>query len=170
VSALDNLGRQWKQDPLIMTPKEVENHVQGIIRSNPFRTTTERILNNPHGSCYDATCLIHGDMPHGSHVAVYGGKHYNPNSQNPRDWYSNHFVHHVPTTEGMHAVDLTHRQFDSSEKTPLVEPLQKFQDRKVMRGFRTLRTDAEHAKLYTEGKKTKPLGKKMARELRRDVT
>jgi hypothetical protein len=39
-----------------------------------------------------------------------------------------------------------------------------------MKGFRTLRTDAEHAKLYTEGRKTKPLGKKMARELRRDVT
>lgn len=167
---MNNLGRQWKQDPLIMTPKELEGHVQNVIESNPHRTTTERVLKYPHGACYDAACLVHGYMPHGSHIAVYGGKHYNEKSENPQDWYSNHVVHHVPTTEGMHAVDITHKQFEPSAKTPLVEPLEKFQERKSMKGFRTLRTDAEHAALYKEGKKTQPLGKKMAKSLKRDVT
>lgn len=167
---MSNLGKQWVQDPLIMTPKELTEHVKGAIKDTPYKTTMESIQREPSGQCYDATCLVHGSMPHGSHVAVYGGKHYNPESTNEADWYSNHFIHHVPTTEGMHAVDLTHRQFDKTADMPLIEPLKKFQERSGMKGFRTLSTPAEHADLYTEGKKTRPFSKKISRALRRNVT
>ena len=164
------LGKQWKQDPLIMTPSELKSHVKSAIENTPYKTSMERIQRNPSGECYDATCLIHGNMPHGSHVAVYGGRHHNPYSTRSADWYSNHFLHHVPTTEGMYAVDLTHKQFDSKAKMPLVEPLNKFQERKQMKKFRTVSTPEEHAALYKEGRKTRPLSKKLSRDLRRDVS
>lgn len=163
---MSNLGKQWVQDPLIMTPKELTEHVKGAIKN----TNYEHIKEDPSGKCYDATCLVHSSMPHGSHVAVYGGKHHNPASTNEADWYSNHFIHHVPTTEGMHAVDLTHRQFDKNAEMPLVEPLKRYQERHQMKGYRTLNTPAQHANLYTDSKKTRPFSKKISRALKRDVS
>jgi hypothetical protein len=79
---------------------------------------------NAAGEC--DTCvrhvLYHEDLP-GAKSAWYLNEH--------KEW--THNVIHVPTTEGHYVVDLTHRQFDMRSKYPIVEPLDRFESRQVMR-------------------------------------
>ena len=74
-------------------------------------------------------------MPHGSHVVEYRRDH------TGKDEFANHFVHHVPTTEGMYAVDYTQRQFNARAKFPVVEKMGKFQNRKSMSKFDTMHSN-----------------------------
>jgi hypothetical protein len=47
----------------------------------------------------------------------------------------NHYVNVVHTTEGLHVVDFTHKQFNDNAKFPLVEPYEKFVKRVSMKGY-----------------------------------
>jgi hypothetical protein len=62
----------------------------------------------------------------------------------------NHFVHHVPTTEGMYVVDYTQRQFNANAKFPVVEPMAKFQARQSMQPFQTMKS--KNIKMYRADK------------------
>jgi hypothetical protein len=48
---------------------------------------------------------------------------------------SNHFVNVVPTTEGPHVVDFTHRQFQNTAGLPVVQHINDFMSRASMKGF-----------------------------------
>lgn len=94
--------------------------------SDPSNNVIHHIGNNKEsaeGECDSVCRYVHDHLPHGSHVVVY---------DNP-DKGINHFVHHVPTTEGTHVVDFTHRQFRSNAPFPLVEPVDRFEARRSMR-------------------------------------
>jgi hypothetical protein len=48
---------------------------------------------------------------------------------------SNHFVNVVPTTEGPHVVDFTHRQYQNSAGLPVVQHINDFMSRASMKGY-----------------------------------
>jgi hypothetical protein len=54
---------------------------------------------------------------------------------------SEHYLHHVPTTEGPYAVDFTHSQFEPSGRSaPVVEPLSDYNQRKASQARTNLRS------------------------------
>jgi hypothetical protein len=69
-------------------------------------------------------------LPPGAHQVIY--------DDHPKGY--NHFVHHVPTTEGMHVIDYTQRQFNAHSKFPVVEPMKTFQNRQSMKQFGTMKS------------------------------
>lgn len=75
--------------------------------------------------CYLVSEEVHPFLPEGSHVMVFSKI-----SGNKTDLHASNIV---PTTEGPHVVDFTHRQFDSTSPFPLVEPLQTFLKRKPIK-------------------------------------
>jgi hypothetical protein len=48
---------------------------------------------------------------------------------------SNHYVNVVPTTEGPHVVDFTHRQFQNTAGLPVVQHINDFMQRASMKGY-----------------------------------
>jgi hypothetical protein len=76
----------------------------------------------PSDACQQATLLAHPYMPKGSRIVKM------MTGEGIEDG-GNHFVHHVPTTEGPYVVDFTHGQFDPNINGPIVEPLDSFNQR-----------------------------------------
>jgi hypothetical protein len=75
-------------------------------------------------ACQQATLTAHPYMPKGSRIVKM------MRSEGEEDG-GNHFIHVVPTTEGPHVVDFTHGQFDENVDGPIVEPLDKYNERKA---------------------------------------
>jgi hypothetical protein len=133
----------WRQEPLIHTPQELTHLAKNLTSdSHPEFGTGSPIGTNElgylagdkdsaSGECDTACRMVHDYLPHGSHIKEYR-KGYD---QNTPHVFGNHFVHHVPTTEGMYVVDYTHRQFNANAKFPVVEPQDKFEARKSMRHY-----------------------------------
>jgi hypothetical protein len=131
----------WKQEPLIHTPRELTHLAKSLTSdSHPDLGTGSPLNTNElgylagdkwsaEGECDKACRMVHDYLPHGSHVKEYRDSNAN-NHQ-----FGNHYVHHVPTTEGMHVVDYTHRQFNARAKFPVIEPQEKFEARKSMQRF-----------------------------------
>lgn len=146
----------WRQLPLFHTPRELKSIAQKALDPNhpelgnagnwndpnhPGNNFLHHIGNNKEsaaGECDKACRMVHDELPHGSHIVMY-------DSENK----GNHFVHHVPTTEGMYVVDYTQRQFNSKAKFPVVEPMGKYWSRKSIQKFPTMRTDK--IDLYRKG-------------------
>ena len=144
----------WKQEPLIHTPRELTHIAKSLTdKDHPdlggSRGATGN-LNDPYnnqltymggnkesadGECDRACRYAHDHLPHGSHVVEYRRDH------TGKDDFANHYVHHVPTTEGIYAVDYTQRQFNAKAKFPVVEKMGKFQNRKSMSKFDTMHSD-----------------------------
>ena len=138
----------WKQEPLFYTPRELKSLAQKNLDphhpelgnagnwddpDHPGNNFLHHIGSNKEsaaGECDKACRMVHDELPHGSHQVIY--------DDHPKGW--NHFVHHVPTTEGMYAVDYTQRQFNARAKFPVVEPMAKYQARQSMRKFQTMKT------------------------------
>jgi hypothetical protein len=139
----------WKQEPLIHTPQELTHLATSLTDKNHPELGREHgatgDLSDPYnnqlrylggtkesaaGECDRACRYVHDYLPHGSHQVIY--------NDHPRQW--NHFVHHVPTTEGMYVVDYTQRQFNANAKFPVVEPMAKFQARQSMKQFKTMQS------------------------------
>jgi hypothetical protein len=77
------------------------------------------------GWCAFVSDAVHPHMPEGSHVLAFSRtKKYSTNF---------HAVNLVPTTEGLHVVDFTHKQFHHAVAFPLIEPLEKFMNRKAIK-------------------------------------
>jgi hypothetical protein len=144
----------WKQEPLIHTPKELTHIAKSLTSKDHPELGGEHgatgNLNDPNnnqlaymggnkesaaGECDRACRYAHDHLPHGSHVVEYRRDHTGKNE------FANHYVHHVPTTEGMYAVDYTQRQFNAKAKFPVVEKMGKFQNRKSMSKFDTMHSD-----------------------------
>ncbi len=141
----------WKQEPLINTPRELTHIAKSLTDKDHPELGGEQgatgNLNDPNnnqlaymggnkesaaGECDRACRYAHDHLPHGSHVVEYRRDH------TGKDKFANHYVHHVPTTEGMYAVDYTQRQFNAKAKFPVVEKMGKFQNRKSMSKFDTM--------------------------------
>jgi hypothetical protein len=141
----------WKQEPLIHTPRELTHLAKSLTDKDHPELGGEHgatgNLNDPNnnqlaymggnkesaaGECDRACRYAHDHLPHGSHVVEYRRDH------TGKDEFANHYVHHVPTTEGMYAVDYTQRQFNAKAKFPVVEKMGKFQNRKSMSKFDTM--------------------------------
>jgi len=139
----------WKQEPLINTPRELTHIAKSLTDKDHPELGGEHgatgNLKDPYnnqlrymggskesadGECDRACRYAHDYLPHGSHVVEY---------RNDKD-LQNHYVHHVPTTEGMHVVDYTQKQFNANAKFPVVEKMDKFQERKSMKKFETMAT------------------------------
>jgi hypothetical protein len=133
----------WKQEPLLHTPQELthiaksltlDTHpdIGGVNSDGSGNALTERgsSKENAAGECDKACRIAHDYLPHGSHQVIY--------DDHPRQ--INHFVHHVPTTEGMYVVDYTQKQFNANAKFPVVEPMGKFQARQSMKQFGTMKS------------------------------
>jgi hypothetical protein len=138
----------WKQEPLLHTPQELTHlaqknlspHHEGLGNKKEWDDPNHPGNNELHyrgnnkdsaaGECDTACRIVHDYLPHGSHQVIY--------DDHPRQW--NHFVHHVPTTEGMYVVDYTQRQFNANAKFPVVEPMGKFQARQSMKQFGTMKS------------------------------
>lgn len=147
----------WKQEPLIHTPQELTHLAKSLTShthpdfggengpfplTGPYATSPDNPENNQlrymggnkesaAGECDKACRMVHDYLPHGSHVKEYRQGY----DQNKPHLFGNHFVHHVPTTEGMYVVDYTHRQFNANAKFPVVEPQDKFEARQSMRNY-----------------------------------
>jgi len=149
MSAENNLGGQWEQMPLIHTPKELKKIAHGLTdKDHPYLGGEHGAtgnLDDPNnnqltymggnkdsaaGECDRACRVAHEFLPPGSHQVIY--------DDHPKGY--NHFVHHVPTTEGMHVVDYTQRQFNAHSKFPVVEPMKTFHNRQSMKQFGTMKT------------------------------
>jgi hypothetical protein len=143
----------WKQEPLLHTPKELTHLAKSLTAdthpdlgevnsdgSGNFLKERGNDKESAAGECDKACRLAHDYLPHGSHKVIY--------DDHPRQ--INHFVHHVPTTEGMYAVDYTQRQFNANAKFPVVEPMAKFQARQSMKQFGTMKSKNIH--LYRSDK------------------
>ena len=142
----------WKQEPLLHTPRELQSLAQKNLDphheelgktgdwsdpSHPGNNALWRMgidKESAEGECDKACRWVHDSLPHGSHQVIY--------DDHPKGW--NHFVHHVPTTEGMHVVDYTQRQFNARAKFPVVEPMGKYQARQSMQQFQTMKTKNLH--------------------------
>jgi hypothetical protein len=141
----------WKQEPLIYTPRELTHLAQKNLSPHHEKIGNTKMWDDPNnpgnnelyyrgnnkdsaaGECDKACRIVHDYLPHGSHVKEYRVGWGTDAKDQPR--YSNHFVHHVPTTEGMYVVDYTHRQFNANAKFPVVEPQDKFEARKSMKSY-----------------------------------
>ena len=149
----------WKQEPLIHTPQELTHLAKSLTShthpefggengpfplTGPYATSPDNPENNQlrymggnkesaAGECDKACRMVHDHLPHGSHVKEYRVGWGTDSKDKPR--YGNHFVHHVPTTEGMYVVDYTHRQFNANAHFPVVEPQDKFEARKSMKSY-----------------------------------
>jgi hypothetical protein len=137
----------WKQEPLIHTPKELTHLAKSLTADTHeelggvygegegnFLKDIGSSKENAAGECDKACRMVHDYLPHGSHEVIY--------DDHPRQF--NHFVHHVPTTEGMYAVDYTQKQFNANAKFPVVEPMAKFQSRQSMQQFGTMKSSNIH--------------------------
>lgn len=145
----------WKQEPLIHTPQELTHIAKSLLHpnhpdiggqytdeptDNPDNNFLHYMGNNKEsaeGECDKACRYAHDFLPHGSHVKEYR----DPGANNRQ--YGNHYVHHVPTTDGMYVVDYTQRQFNANAKFPVVEPKDKYEARQAMRRFST-NLDRDH--------------------------
>lgn len=144
----------WKQEPLIHTPRELTHIAKSLTDKDhpelggeqgatgdlkdPYNNHLRYLGGNKEsadGECDRACRYAHDHLPHGSHVVEYRRDH------TGKDEFANHYVHHVPTTEGMYAVDYTQRQFNANAKFPVVEKMGKFQNRKSMSKFDTMHSD-----------------------------
>ena len=144
----------WKQEPLIHTPRELTHIAKSLTDKDhpelggeqgatgdlkdPYNNHLRYLGGNKEsadGECDRACRYAHDYLPHGSHVVEYRRDH------TGKDEFANHYVHHVPTTEGMYAVDYTQRQFNANAKFPVVEKMGKFQNRKSMSKFDTMHSD-----------------------------
>ena len=144
----------WKQEPLIHTPRELTHIAKSLTDKDhpelggehgatgdlkdPYNNQLRYLGGNKEsaeGECDRACRYAHDHLPHGSHVVEYRRDH------TGKDEFANHFVHHVPTTEGMYAVDYTQRQFNARAKFPVVEKMGKFQNRKSMSKFDTMHSN-----------------------------
>ena len=122
-----------KQEPRLHTPKELHNLAKsltdtahpdlgGDVNELSYRGANKE---SAEGECDKACRIAHDFLPHGSHQVMY--------DEHPRQ--INHFVHHVPTTEGTYVVDFTQRQFNAKAKFPVVEPVEKYNKRQSMKKF-----------------------------------
>jgi len=91
------------------------------------------------GECEKTSRWIHPYLPQGSQIV-------NMNSSKEDSWVDeggqrrtasrgNHYVNVVPTTEGPHVVDFTHRQFQNSAGLPVVQHINDFMTRSSMKGY-----------------------------------
>jgi hypothetical protein len=150
MAAQDHLGRQWEQIPLIHTPKELKKVAHSLLdgdheelgyttkwgKGNVVQDIGE-YKDSASGEC-DGVCRDVGPfLPHGSHMVRY----------HDDDEYD-HYVHHVPTTEGLHVVDYTQRQFNNNASFPVVEHEKKFSQRKSMRNLRHREIEEAHFDAY----------------------
>jgi hypothetical protein len=151
----DNLSpKQWKQEPLLHTPRELHKIASSLLDPNhpdlsghyddpshPDNNYLHYIGNNKEsaaGECDSACRMVRNQLPQGSHEVIYTN-HTNRTT---------HHVIHVPTTEGMHTVDYTHRQFQSNAKFPVVEATEKFHTRMSRFGFDTMDAEPGHQEHY----------------------
>ena len=144
----------WKQEPLIHTPRELTHIAKSLTDKDhpelggeqgatgdlkdPYNNHLRYLGGNKEsadGECDRACRYAHDYLPHGSHVVEYRREH------TGKDEFANHYVHHVPTTEGIYAVDYTQRQFNAKAKFPVVEKMGKFQNRKSMSKFDTMHSN-----------------------------
>ena len=79
---------------------------------------------NLQDACQKAVLTAHPYMPKGSRIVKMMRDEWTEDG-------GNHFIHVVPTTEGPHVVDFTHGQFDENVDGPIVEPLDKYNERKA---------------------------------------
>lgn len=137
----------WRQEPLIHTPQEL-THLAKNLTSDTHPEFGEQgqygawggsggnelkyeagDKDSASGFCDSACRMVHDYLPHGAHMKEYR------RIPTRNDEFINHFVHHVPTTDGMYVVDYTHRQFQKNAKFPVVEPQEKFDNRPTMKRF-----------------------------------
>lgn len=118
-----------------LTPEELHSHVASLMSNttpvqfyNSEPTPMGEVLTHhgysslAKGNCLRIAGLVHPHMPAGSKIV----------QMTDADNASEHYVHHVPTTEGPYVVDFTHSQFDPSGRSgPIVEPLGAFNERKA---------------------------------------
>lgn len=84
-------------------------------------------------ACQQATLTAHPYMPKGSRIVKMMQSEWEEDG-------GNHFIHVVPTTEGPHVVDFTHGQFDENVDGPIVEPLDKYNERHAAQNRQSRRT------------------------------
>lgn len=137
--------KKWEQIPLFHTPKELKDMAhsltsnthpefgQGSHKWDNELTHMGGSKESAEGECDRACRWVHDYMPHGSHVVEYR------TLPDKHGMGSNHFVHHVPTTDGTYVVDYTQRQFNANAKFPVVEHFSEFGNRKSMQRFKELR-------------------------------
>ena len=109
--------------------REREDYYNNPWDDTPFGRRTG-VVND---ACQRATLLSHPYMPKGSRIV----------KMMRDEWHEdggNHYVHVVPTTEGPHVVDFTHAQFDENIDGPLVEPLDKYNERQASQDRKARRT------------------------------
>lgn len=132
----------WEQPPLIHTPQELHGIAKGLLSPNheEFGEGTHHNSlslmggdkESAEGECDRACRWVHDYMPHGSHVVEYR------TLPDKHGMGSNHFVHHVPTTDGTYVVDYTQRQFQGNAKLPVVEHFSEYGNRRSMQKFKQL--------------------------------
>ena len=149
----------WKQEPLLHTPRELTHLAKSLLDpkhpelggehgstgnvkdpENNWLMYMGGNKDSAAGECDEACNWVHDFLPHGSHQVMY---------DNAR--FANHYVHHVPTTEGMYVVDYTQRQFNANAKLPVVEPMAKYWSRKSTKQFQ--RMHSSNIDLYRSDKK-----------------
>lgn len=127
-----------------LTPKELYSHVTSLMSSNvptDFYDSEHIPLGEvlthhgystlAKGSCLRIAGLMHPHLPSGSKIV----------QMTDSDNASEHYVHHVPTTEGPYVVDFTHAQFEPSGRSgPVVEPLGTFNERQASKNRVNRRT------------------------------
>jgi hypothetical protein len=131
----------------LMTPEELHAHIAGLMSSQEpvafFSSDKEplgKILTYhgastiARGSCLKVAGLVHPYLPAGSKIVQIANE----------DMGSEHYLHHVPTTEGPYAVDFTHSQFEPNGRSgPVVEALSDYNQRKAAQARTDLRSLTE---------------------------
>jgi len=91
------------------------------------------------GECENTSRWIHPYLPQGSQIVNMDNSKedswVDEDGQRRTASIGNHYVTVVPTTEGPHVVDFTHRQFHSTAEFPIVQHINDFMKRASMKGY-----------------------------------
>ena len=148
MSASDNLSKQL-DDHKLVTPEHLKKIVKHFSKTTEVQEEVDSWkdpISRGSGNCARSAAIIHKWLPVGSETVQYDGGKWNAHD------YTNHFVNHVPTTEGTYVVDLTHGQFHEKAPLTVVEHVNDYHSRDHIKAFGNLKYVNEGFSEYEDSK------------------